>query len=152
VLKNFVIGCNNCEAAEAILQQTGIAVDKIRRLHYRDTNKQLPIAVVHCKTSEDQVKLFSSNLVLGNKKVSIHPYKNKKSIPTRCYRCQKFGHIAATCRKEERCEYCAEKHTGKCNRIKNSKCVNCGGVHAASSNKCPVFIDWCSKLAARNNQ
>jgi len=53
VIKIFNTRCNNSEAVESILQQTGFEVEKIRRLHFKDTNKKLQIAVIHCKTSED---------------------------------------------------------------------------------------------------
>ncbi|WAQ97643.1 hypothetical protein MAR_030333 [Mya arenaria] len=35
---------------------------------------------------------------------SYHAYRNKRNIPTRCFQCQEFGHIAAICKKVNFCE------------------------------------------------
>jgi len=46
-----------------------------------------------------------------------------------CRRCQGFGHLAAKCRKEEVCAYCAEEGHGhkKCGKKGEApKCINCG--------------------------
>ena len=65
----------------------------------------------------------------------------------RCYRCQRFGHLAAAClAKKERCSMCSGHHrTQQClGKIQNSesvdlKCANCGEKHSANSNHCSVL-------------
>ena len=67
--------------------------------------------------------------------------------PVRCYRCQRFGHLAAAClAKLERCSMCSGHHrTQQCIvKIQNSelvklKCANCGEEHSANSNRCSVL-------------
>ena len=67
--------------------------------------------------------------------------------PVRCYRCQRFGHLAAAClAKLERCSICSGHHrTQQCIvKIQNSelvklKCANCGEEHSANSNRCSVL-------------
>ena len=67
--------------------------------------------------------------------------------PVRCYRCQRFGHLAAAClAKLERCSMCSGHHrTQQCIvKIQNSelvklKCANCGEKHSANSNRCSVL-------------
>ena len=65
--------------------------------------------------------------------------------PTRCYRCQSYGHVARDCQRQEKCGICAEPHPTKIclqKREKNQeikrRCANCKGNHVAASAACPV--------------
>jgi len=61
-----------------------------------------------------------------------------------CYRCQKYGHIAAKCRATEMvCSYCAE--TGhkveECkNKDKPPKCANCGEAYTSHHKACSMKV------------
>ncbi len=61
---------------------------------------------------------------------------------TLCFKCQGFGHIAATCRKEQTCGVCAQQHpTAACptpNDIRTYFCCNCKGKHRTWDFACPV--------------
>lgn len=56
--------------------------------------------------------------------------------PRRCYKCQKFGHSATSCRSTTGlCANCGEvSHPPPCTNP--SKCSNCDGSHPASSQNC----------------
>ena len=63
--------------------------------------------------------------------------------PTRCFKCQQYGHMSRSCRNSYACDKCALKydevtqHTPKeCTLDK--KCVNCAGAHQAGSKDCEV--------------
>ena len=58
--------------------------------------------------------------------------------PLRCYKCQKYGHVAAVCRGKARCGKCGgEDHEyGKCKQGVKVKCCNCGGEHSAAYKGC----------------
>lgn len=67
---------------------------------------------------------------------SVRPY-----VPDllRCYKCQKFGHVAAVCRGKQWCARCGGEHEyGKCGQGVNPKCCNCGGDHSAGYGGCKV--------------
>jgi len=74
--------------------------------------------------------------------------------PTRCSRCQKFGHFKKWCRKQvDTCVRCGQEgHFGN-NCSNNYKCVNCGLEHAASSKDCEIYKFKCEVMAtmARNH-
>ncbi|KAG5870351.1 hypothetical protein JTB14_016118 [Gonioctena quinquepunctata] len=46
---------------------------------------------------------------------------------SRCFECQKFGHIQTACKSEVACSHCADKHeTRECpNKDGPKKCINC---------------------------
>lgn len=59
--------------------------------------------------------------------------------PMRCFKCQRFGHMAPACRGGRRCLKCGGDHDiAKC-EIDSVKCCNCGGSHMASSRECDHF-------------
>ncbi|MEW8546768.1 MAG: hypothetical protein AB2693_24905 [Candidatus Thiodiazotropha sp.] len=127
-------------------RQTGIVVNA-RRLKYRDTGKPMPIVIITCNSFEDQQTLFKSKVILCKKNIKVTSYQSKRGTPTRCYNCQEFGHIAVLCKKETKCEYCAEGHRGACSS--DRKCVNCGNNHPSSSISCPVYIAIKERLSSR---
>ncbi|WAR07973.1 hypothetical protein MAR_017931 [Mya arenaria] len=91
---------------------------------------------VHIENQADKEKLlqrwpegsFQKNtdslIVHENKPKPLHTLRNKRNIPTRCFQCQEFGHIAAICKKVNFCENCAEPHEGKCKNKQNHFCGN----------------------------
>ena len=54
---------------------------------------------------------------------------------TRCFNCQKFGHIAPSCNLGQKCGKCAENHnTDSCHQPEqNYECVNCLEQHSSAS-------------------
>lgn len=62
--------------------------------------------------------------------------------PLRCYLCQRYGHVADSCRSQKRCTRCGKGHLTKdCSLVSTDttkfKCVNCGGNHSAAYGGCP---------------
>ena len=72
---------------------------------------------------------------------------------TQCYRCQGFGHRAATCKSlHEICGKCSEHHrTAECHS-ETHKCTGCKGEHPAWHESCPNKINAIEKLKARKRQ
>lgn len=59
--------------------------------------------------------------------------------PLRCFKCQKYGHIAAVCKGKLRCSKCSGEHEyGKCEKDAKLKCSNCGGEHSSAYRGCEV--------------
>lgn len=83
--------------------------------------------------------LFDENklperVYLGYLSYMVRPYVPP---PLRCYKCQRFGHVAAVCRGKQRCARCGGEHDyGKCEQGVNPKCCNCGGEHSAGYGGC----------------
>ncbi|KAL0269068.1 UNVERIFIED_CONTAM: hypothetical protein PYX00_010804 [Menopon gallinae] len=66
---------------------------------------------------------------------------------TRCYKCQRYGHVAKHCRSQETCGHCAEEgHNRKsCPHLeKPASCANCQRgkkphQHEVTDRKCPSY-------------
>jgi len=59
--------------------------------------------------------------------------------PLRCYKCQKSGHVAGSCRGKQKCVKCGDDHDIKECKAESPKCCNCGGDHAAAFRGCEHF-------------
>lgn len=60
--------------------------------------------------------------------------------PLRCYKCQRFGHVAAVCRGNKRCGKCGGNHDFAQCQAEEIKCCNCGGNHTASFRGCEHHV------------
>ena len=69
--------------------------------------------------------------------VPLHTYIPN---PVRCFKCQKYGHGASSCRGVVHCANCGETShdTSDC-KASTHYCLNCKGDHAASSKDCPIW-------------
>ena len=61
--------------------------------------------------------------------------------PLRCFKCQKYGHSQATCKREAVCGKCGEQGHDSRNCSKESRCVNCDENHPSYSRSCPKFLE-----------
>ena len=75
-------------------------------------------------------------------RIGFLSFRTKPYIPrpTRCYKCNKFGHVAQNCRGSVTCPKCGDPHSFSDCTKDEQKCSNCGGNHSASASSCPVFI------------
>ncbi|XP_044741119.1 uncharacterized protein LOC123302309 [Chrysoperla carnea] len=73
-------------------------------------------------------------------KAAIHRLEVRPYIPApmRCFKCQRFGHTASRCTKEEICVCGKAVHDGT-DCPQPVSCINCGGPHNARSRNCPVY-------------
>ena len=82
------------------------------------------------------------NLVLPDKiKIGYMSFPVKSYVPPllRCYRCQRYGHIAMACKGKQRCAKCGGEHRFEdCGDNVQGKCWNCGGQHNVAYGGCEV--------------
>ncbi|KAH6922579.1 hypothetical protein HPB50_016671 [Hyalomma asiaticum] len=70
---------------------------------------------------------------------TLHKVIDHVEVPPRCFKCQRFGHVAKHCTAEQRCKRCGGPHNFKtCDRTEGFLCANCGGNHPASYSRCPI--------------
>ena len=75
-------------------------------------------------------------------KISVEPFR--KSGPSQCHLCQRFGHGSSNCGNSPRCVKCAGAHKNtECSKTleQTPTCANCGGPHTANYRGCPSYIE-----------
>ena len=79
------------------------------------------------------------HIFLGFERFDVEQYI---PLPRRCFKCQRFGHGARTCRAtEDICPLCSGTHKqDDCPNKESPKCPNCDGAHPATSRDCPAFL------------
>lgn len=112
-------------------------MQKVERLFNKKTNQYTSTVILDFGTTPtpDEITLFFQTHI-------VHPYIRQ---PTRCYKCQKFGHGANDCRaSHSKCPHCAEenhKYENCPNKKSKPVCVNCGEGHSAAYRGCRAYVE-----------
>ena len=103
-------------------------------------------------TGEVRTRLLQrGRIFIGLRACRVEDFKGV----SRCYRCQRFGHIQARCRGEKRCGHCgAEGHEYRECPRKGEKaiCVNCKDMgreygHETRDRQCPEYRRAVERIA-----
>jgi len=82
-------------------------------------------------------------------------FKTRQYIPKpiRCFKCNRFGHVASHCRGKEECSKCGEEHNWALCTVTESTCPNCRGNHSANDRSCPRYKceEEVLKIKSENN-
>lgn len=82
-------------------------------------------------------KVLPERVFIGCLSYQVKAYQRP---PVRCFKCQRYGHMAASCNGGRRCAKCGGDHDiVSCGEL-TLKCCNCGGSHMASSRECHQFM------------
>lgn len=103
----------------------------------------------------------SKDLLLEKKRICID-YERYRVVEfvsiTRCFKCQKFGHLANRCDGEIHCQKCAGSHNIKECKSTIESCSNCyfeqseeETHHRADSTQCPIFIKYRETLIPKRS-
>lgn len=115
----------------------------------REKTQLVGHVMITLSTPESANQALLKGLQIRNKKVQ--PQKNRKE-PTRCLKCQRYGHIAASCQSiQDVCGTCGHTHrTADCDRAGETWCVSCGtDNHSSWDRECPSFEKCCEELDER---
>jgi len=74
-------------------------------------------------------------------RVGYFQFKVKQYIPKplRCFKCNRYGHVANYCKGKERCSNCGGDHSWKNCDSPNKRCPNCKGNYSAANTACPPY-------------
>ena len=137
-----VLGVPQTYPEELLKERIPGTVTKVQRMTgydrlKKETYKTTSVKVLGKGHPPEEVSLGTA---LGTRKVRLFVPE-----PTRCFRCQLYGHRQHGCRRPVRCSLCSGPHLTKIcleKRKKNEeivrKCANCGGKHGAGSFFCKV--------------
>ena len=74
---------------------------------------------------EFQDLVLPDEIKIGYMSFPVRPYVPP---PLRCYKCQRYGHIAMACKGKQRCAKCGGEHRFEdCGNNVQAKFCNCGG-------------------------
>ncbi|XP_050706917.1 uncharacterized protein LOC126992299 [Eriocheir sinensis] len=139
-VKGVLVGYPLEYDAEDIRKLTDSGVTHVRRCHVVREGRRLPTRNVELVMDRESLPKDLSLGWLG--RYRVRPFVEE---PTRCFKCQKFGHVARLCRGSRlTCAVCAGNHDSivciGARREEASRppprCCNCGGSHPAWSRRC----------------
>ncbi|XDV13832.1 hypothetical protein PO909_002158 [Leuciscus waleckii] len=111
----------------------GARIDEATQIKvFRDGAKRESLTVV----LSFQERALPERVFLGCLSFKVHPYRRP---PLRCFKCQRYGHIAAACRGDRRCGKCGGEHEFSESKEKVVKCGSCGGGHIAGNRECEQY-------------
>ena len=121
-----------------------------KRPDLRSPNQQTANLKVCCASPESANHYLRERIRVHGELVNV---RMDLRMPTRCNRCQEYGHIRANCINPERCANCAgvNHSAGDCLIGNKQSCVSCGegSDHGSASPSCPIFKSKCDDINAR---
>lgn len=112
---------------------SGGEVSRIKRLQKTMNGERIDSLSV---LLEFQDSVLPERVKIGYMSFVVRPYIPP---PFRCYRCQRYGHIAAVCKGKQRCPKCGGEHRiENCGEGVQDNCCNCGGQHRVTYSGCDV--------------
>ena len=121
------------------------SVTKIVR-RFGSTVSKFHNVIIRSSVGFRESALRSGRVFLGASSFRVEDYINV----LKCFRCQRYGHVAKNCVHEIACGLCSEAHITRDCPEKDTdtfKCINCirGNkitvCHSTNSKKCPFFIN-----------
>ena len=142
-----VITCWDLEDASeedivAEMQEQGVTA--ARKITKKRDNQETSTGTIILSFNGSQLP---EKVRVGWRSVPVRQYVPE---PTRCFRCQRFGHVASSCRGSERCGKCSVVgHSAASCEATKLKCLGCGDEHESWSRSCPKFKAEKEKLRNR---
>jgi len=125
-------------------------VNRVHRLRYRDSGKLLPVVrVIFEDTDSTKRALNSEGLYIPQTDTREKLEPERKTKVTRCYNCNRLGHIAKICSYKKTCSNCASEECNKKLCQTAPKCINCEGPHPSESIKCQKYLQLLKRLKIR---
>jgi hypothetical protein len=115
----------------------------------RSSTQEVANLKINCSSPEAANKLLTSSIRIGHKVVNV---QKETKEPTRCNKCQTYGHFAADCKaQKDVCGNCGGEHrTATCNQ-EEWWCTPCAvATHPSTSRRCPQFTRRLAILNTRN--
>jgi len=109
-----------------------IKAERMTRFN-KETNQRDRIGSVILQFSGNSIP---SRIYLGFQSFTVQEFVPR---PVRCYKCQRYGHVATNCRGSARCPKCGESHGYEECTTETPSCLHCGGNHSVAFKGCPKY-------------
>ena len=119
---------------EQIVQELKLQhVSKVKRF----TKKQDDLIIkLHTYLLTFELSTVPEHIYIGPYRIKVNAYVPN---PTRCFKCQKFGHGRSSCKGTEKCVKCSVEGHSSFDCEGTVKCSNCNGNHMANSRNCEFY-------------
>ena len=147
------------------IQDSSSEIPDVFRIVSRNTGKPTKFVKIMLKSKDASDRLIEQGEMRLRFKhhglartFTVQAAHRPRNRPTRCYRCQEFGHQAKVCQNQARCVRCSEDHDRHANcDEKPVLCSNCGSKdHQANSSDCPTYqrnlVDYNSSYKPKPSQ
>lgn len=123
------------------LEETGFEIEDIAWLKKKDRPLGQSASLgIWFNTPEAAKSVIEEGLVVGQRYIgSVEPYQVELK---RCYRCQRFGHLAWSCKERAKCGHCSGQHEQRhCPPGSRPRCSDCNGEHPTGDRRCRTPLD-----------
>lgn len=139
--KDFDLENANAQAIEKIikdndLNEQGLRIEEIAWLKKKDKTLGDHASLgIWFDTAEGVEYILAKGFLVGQRLIdSVERCELKRK---RCFRCQRFGHLAWSCKETPRCGHCAGQHERvRCPPGVRARCLDCSGEHPTSDRRC----------------
>jgi hypothetical protein len=141
--EDFDLEKANAEAIEKIMEENDLAeqgfqIEELAWLKRRDKALgKFASLGIWFDSAEGAEYILNNGLLVGQRQIgSVERREIKKK---RCFRCQRFGHLAWSCKETPRCGHCAGQHLREhCPPGVRPRCLDCSGEHPTGDRQCPT--------------
>lgn len=136
------------------LDLTAIGVVEAVPMVNKVTKEQYKLTKLIFNDKESKLNILNGGKVqIGYVVYKVEDFKKQ---PIQCFKCKKFGHVAAKCEGNETCGKCGGEHNQSGCDKDELKCPNCGLEHTAFSRGCTAFKEaknvWEERARRREEQ
>jgi hypothetical protein len=140
--EDFDLENANAQAIEKItaeneLAEQGFQIEEVAWLKRKDKMLgKFASLGIWFDSAEGAEYILNNGLLVGQRYIgSVERREIKKK---RCFRCQRFGHLAWSCKQTPRCGHCAGQHERqRCPPGIRARCLDCSGEHPTGDRQCP---------------
>lgn len=146
--EDFDLENANAQAIEKIMEDNGwtdqgFRIEEVAWLKKKDkTLGKYASLGVWFDSAEGAESVLENGFLVGQRHIgSVERCEIKKK---RCFRCQRFGHLAWSCKETPRCGHCAGQHERqRCPPGVRARCLDCSGEHPTGDRHCrtPATFD-----------
>ena len=119
------------------LAERGFRIEELAWLKQRDrVLGKFASLGIWFDSAEGAEHMLNNGLLVGQRYIgSVERREIKRK---RCFRCQRFGHLAWSCKETPRCGHCAGQHERqRCPPGVRARCLDCTGEHPTGDRQCP---------------
>jgi hypothetical protein len=119
--------------AQMKVRQSNAEIYNVQRLKRKSGSEWTDSVSLKITFTGDEIP---ESVSIAHSIYKVRPYVGE---PIQCYKCQRLGHVASSCRGKTRCLLCAGDHPKDQCRVQGFHCANCQGNHKANSRECQIY-------------